>query len=120
MSPNHFRSCSLGPSLPRIVVQSCSNCGRRIVRHSSAECRPSISDGIVSFSAPGSGANLYTRSRTIVSAGLGYQVRPAVSLSLDVQNIFNTPQSWYRGVPDQLAQIYIPGITVTAGVSGRF
>jgi iron complex outermembrane recepter protein len=72
------------------------------------------------FTAVGSGANLYTRARTVTNVGLGYQIRPSLSLSLDVNNIFNEPQSWYRGVPDQLAQIYIPGVTVTCGLSGRF
>jgi hypothetical protein len=55
-----------------------------------------------------------------VNVGTAYQWRPSVSFSLDVQNIFNAEQSWYRGIPDQLAQVFIPGVTVTAGVSGRF
>lgn len=79
-----------------------------------------VGDYIRNFTAVGSGANLYTRARTIVNAGVAYQWRPDVSFSVDVQNVFNEAQSWYRGVPDQLAQVFIPGVTVTFGVSGRF
>lgn len=52
-------------------------------------------------------------------AGVAYQFRPTLSATVDVQNIFNEPQCWYRGVPDQLAQVYVPGVTMTFGVSGR-
>ncbi|MCX6952044.1 MAG: TonB-dependent receptor, partial [Verrucomicrobia bacterium] len=79
-----------------------------------------VGDYIRNFTAVGSGANLYTRARTVVNTGVAYQWRPDVSFSVDVQNIFNEPQSWYRGVSDQLAQVFIPGVTVTLGVSGRF
>ncbi len=72
------------------------------------------------YTALGSGANLYNRARRTVNVGVAYQLRPSLSLTLDVQNIFNREQSWYRGIPDQLAQVYIAGTTVTAGVSGRF
>ena len=40
--------------------------------------------------------------------------------SIDVGNVFNEGQRWYRGIPDQMAQTYIPGTTITVGVSGRF
>ena len=79
-----------------------------------------VGDYLRNFTAVGSGANLFTRARTVVNTGVAYQWRPAVSLSMDVQNIFNESQSWYRGTPDQLAQVFVPGITVTFGVSGRF
>jgi len=72
------------------------------------------------FTAAGSGRNQYTNRRTIVNAGAAYQLRPAVTLSLDVGNIFNAPQSFYRGIADQISEVRIPGVTVTAGVSGRF
>lgn len=72
------------------------------------------------FAAVGSGANQWTRARKITNVGLAYQLRPAVSLTMDVQNIFNQMQSWYRGNPDNLSQAYIPGTTITFGVSGRF
>ena len=72
------------------------------------------------FTAAGSGRNQYTNRRTIVNAGVAYQLRPAVTLSLDVGNLFNAPQSFYRGIADQISEVRIPGVTVTAGVSGRF
>ena len=72
------------------------------------------------FTAVDSGANLFNRARRVVNVGVAYQLRPTLSLTLDVQNIFNREQSWYRGTPDQLAQVFVPGVTVTAGVSGRF
>ncbi len=79
-----------------------------------------VGDYIRNFTAVGSGANLYTEARTVVNAGVAYQWRPSVGFTLDVQNVFNEGQRWYRGIPDQMAQMYIPGTTITAGVSGRF
>jgi TonB-dependent receptor len=79
-----------------------------------------VGEYIRSFTAVGSGANEYTRARKITNVGVAYQVRPAVSVTLDVQNLFNEPQSWYRGVPDNLSRIFINGTTVTVGLSGRF
>jgi len=64
--------------------------------------------------------NQYTRARTTVNAGIAYQWRPAVSFSLDVQNVFNAPQQFYRGNADQMSEYRIPGTTITFGVSGRF
>jgi TonB-dependent receptor len=72
------------------------------------------------FTAVASGQNLYTRKRVTTNMGVSYQVRPWLSFSVDAQNVFKAIQSWYRGVPDQLAQVYIPGPTITFGVSGRF
>lgn len=72
------------------------------------------------FTAAGSGRNQYIMSRTIVNFGVAYQVRPALSFSVDVGNIFNQPQTFYRGIADNISEVRIPGITVTLGVSGRF
>ncbi len=77
-------------------------------------------DYISAFTAGSPGRNLYVRSRTIVNAGLAYQWRPAVSFSVDVQNLFNVAQEFYRGIPDQMAEYRIPGTTITFAVSGRF
>ena len=79
-----------------------------------------VGDYIRNFTAVGSGANLYTEARMVVNAGLAYQWRPSIGFTVDVQNVFNEGQRWYRGIRDQMAQIYIPGTTVTFGVSGRF
>ncbi len=75
---------------------------------------------INAFTAGTPARNLYVRSRTIVNAGLAYQWRPDVSFSIDVANIFNEAQEFYRSIPDQMSEYRIPGTTITFGVSGRF
>ncbi len=77
-------------------------------------------DYIRAFTANAPGRNLYNADRTIVNAGIAYQWRPAVSFTIDVQNLFNEPQLWYRGIPDQMAEYRMTGTTITFGVSGRF
>jgi iron complex outermembrane receptor protein len=64
--------------------------------------------------------NLYREERTIVNTGVAYQIRPSLSLSLDVGNVFNERQAFYRGYPYRLQSAIIPGTTLTFGVSGRF
>ena len=75
---------------------------------------------INAFTATGSGRNQYTLQRTVVNVGAAYQFRPAVSLSVDIGNIFNEAQVFYRGISDNISEYRIPGVTVTVGVSGRF
>lgn len=75
---------------------------------------------INNFTANTPARNQYIRSRTIVNAGIAYQWRPTVSFSIDVANVFNEAQIFYRGIPDQMSEYRIPGTTVTFGVSGRF
>jgi len=75
---------------------------------------------INAYTATGSGRNQYTLQRTVVNVGAAYQFRPSVSLSVDVGNIFNEAQVFYRGISDNISEYRIPGITVTVGVSGRF
>lgn len=77
-------------------------------------------ESLNAFTAAGSGRNQYTRERTIVNLGAAYQFRPALSFSVDVGNLFNQPQVFYRGVADNVSEVRIPGVTVTFGVSGRF
>ncbi|MBI5692286.1 MAG: TonB-dependent receptor [Verrucomicrobia bacterium] len=62
----------------------------------------------------------YWFDRTVVHAGIGYQLRPAVTFSLDVNNLTDAPQSAYRGVKEHLQFKLYGGTTVTAGISGRF
>jgi iron complex outermembrane recepter protein len=64
--------------------------------------------------------NRYFSPRTVINAGIGYQWRPAVTFSIDVNNLTNAPQSAYRGVPDNLQFKLFGGTTITAGVNGRF
>ena len=75
---------------------------------------------INAFTASGSGRNQYTLQRTVVNVGAAYQFRPAMSFSVDVGNIFNEAQVFYRGISDNISEYRIPGVTVTVGVSGRF
>jgi outer membrane receptor protein involved in Fe transport len=55
-----------------------------------------------------------------VNAGIAYRFRPALSFSIDVGNLFNEHQAFYRGYPDRMQSTIIPGTTITFGVSGRF
>ena len=64
--------------------------------------------------------NRYIMARTVVNAGIGYQLRPAVTLSLDVNNLTDAPQRAYRGIRDQMQFTLYGGTTITAGVNGRF
>jgi iron complex outermembrane recepter protein len=64
--------------------------------------------------------NLYRLDRTIVNVGAAYQLRPNLSLSVDVANIFNEKQGFYRGYRDRTQSLILPGIAMTFGVSGRF
>jgi TonB-dependent receptor len=71
--------------------------------------------------APGTPArNRYLFSRTVINAGIGYQWRPGITFSIDVNNLTNAPQAAYRGIPDQLQFKLFGGTTITAGVNGRF
>ena len=75
---------------------------------------------INAFTATGSGRNQYTLQRTVVNIGAAYQFRPTLSFSVDVGNVFNEAQVFYRGIADNISEYRIPGVTVTVGVSGRF
>ena len=79
-----------------------------------------VSDWLREFTAVSSGQNLYTRKRVVTNVGLSYQYRPWLVFNIDAQNVFKAVQSWYRGNPDQLARAYVPGPTISFGVSGRF
>lgn len=75
---------------------------------------------IATFSPAALGRNLYRAPRTVVNAGIAFQLRPGVSLTCDVDNLFNEAQEQYRGIPDQIASLSYPGTAVTIGISGRF
>lgn len=77
-------------------------------------------DYLQTYSATAAWRNLYRFKRTIVNLGLSYQVRPALSLTCDVSNLFNQPQSLYLGSKDRMQSTIINGTTITAGLSGRF
>jgi len=75
---------------------------------------------ITSYTAASVGRNIYRRERKMVNLGFAYQVRPALTLTLDLDNITNEPQSLYRGIPDQIQLISYHGTTISVGVNGRF
>jgi outer membrane receptor protein involved in Fe transport len=77
-------------------------------------------DYIAEYSAASPSRNLYRFRMDRVNLGLAYQLRPAISLNCDINNLFNEPQQLYRGIPDQMARTIINGTTVNLGVSGRF
>ena len=64
--------------------------------------------------------NRYLKSRKIVNASVRYQLRPNLTVNLGVANLFNEPQVYYRGVPDQMETFLVNGTTMTAGIEGRF
>jgi TonB-dependent receptor len=80
----------------------------------------STGDYITSFTAASVGRNLYRLKRTITNLGLAYQVRPSLTLTCDVSNLYNNPEVFYRGIRDQMASTNIPGTAITFGVNGRF
>jgi len=77
-------------------------------------------DYITIYTAASVGRNLYRMKRTITNLGLAYQVRPSLTLTCDVANLFNEPEAFYRGIRDQMASTNIPGTSITLGVNGRF
>ena len=77
-------------------------------------------ESITEFTEDAPARSRYLAARTVVNAGIGYQVRPSVTLSLDVGNLTNAPQSAYRGYSDRMQFKLFGGTTVTAGINGRF
>lgn len=55
-----------------------------------------------------------------MNLGFSYQVRPTLTVTCDITNLFNEPQRLYVGVPDRMQNTTINFTTVTFRVSGRF
>ena len=55
-----------------------------------------------------------------MNVGVAYQLRPSVTLTCDVANVFNQAQRYYQAVPGRMQDIIYNFVTITAGVSGRF
>jgi iron complex outermembrane recepter protein len=64
--------------------------------------------------------NRYMLARDLFNANVRYQLPHNVTLNFGVQNIFNEPQRYYRGVQDQMETFLIQGTTITASIEGRF
>ncbi len=75
---------------------------------------------LTSYSAAALGRNLYRVERKLINLGFSYQIRPAVTVTLDIDNLTNVPQRRYRGIPDQVEYFNYPGTTMTVGITGRF
>jgi TonB-dependent receptor len=73
-----------------------------------------------SFNAAAPSRSNYMMAREVANLSLTWQLRPNVTLQLDVANIFNEPQRFYRGIPDQLERFLIQPPRITAGVQGQF
>ncbi len=75
---------------------------------------------LTSYSAATPYRNLYRVKRNLVNVGFAYQVRPTLTLTLDIDNLNNVAQKRYRGTPDNVEYYNYPGTTITVGVNGRF
>ncbi len=64
--------------------------------------------------------NRYMLPRELVNLNLRYQLPRSLTLTFGVNNLFNEPQRYYRGVRDQLETFLIQGTTITGGIEGRF
>lgn len=62
----------------------------------------------------------YRDERELVNAGVAYRLNKAIVLSLDIANVFNEPQNYYRALSSRLERATFNGTTMTFGVSGRF
>jgi outer membrane receptor protein involved in Fe transport len=78
------------------------------------------SAAITAFTAATPGRNLYRFNYETINAGISYQVRPNLHLTLDAANLTNEPQAFYRGVRSQMQNNILNGTTLTFGVNGRF
>ena len=78
------------------------------------------SENIRTFDAVNPSRNIFMFAREIVNLGVTYRLRPNLTLQLDIANLFNEPQRYYRSIPDQMQQFLMQGTTISAGVQGQF
>jgi outer membrane receptor protein involved in Fe transport len=77
-------------------------------------------ENVTTFNPTNPAQSVFRLPQERVDVGLGYQLRPALGLSLDVSNIFNTPQSSYMGYKDRMRQNIYNFVTIAVGVRGQF
>ena len=75
---------------------------------------------ITSFNATNPALSIYRYSMKTLNAGIGYQYKPGLGMTLDIANVFNEPQEFYMGNKDRFRQNITNFVTVTIGVNGRF
>jgi TonB-dependent receptor len=73
-----------------------------------------------SYSSTNPALNLVRKTREMYTVSLSYQFHPAVAFSVDVENITNEPQTFYRGYGDRIYTYVRNGTTINFGISGRF
>ena len=66
------------------------------------------------------GRHRYRYDYNTLTAGVAYQWRPSLAFTIDVANLTNEAQLFYRGNPDQMQTTILNGSTITFGVNGRF
>jgi len=72
------------------------------------------------YSATDAARLRYRSARELINVGVSYRIHRNASLSVDVANIFNEPQEYYRGLADRLERSTTNGVAVVVGVRGRF
>jgi iron complex outermembrane recepter protein len=75
---------------------------------------------ITNFNVNNPALSLYRFSHKTVDVSLAYKFRPALSFTVDVNNVFNEPQEWYRGTKDRSQRMIFNFVTISAGINGRF
>jgi outer membrane receptor protein involved in Fe transport len=75
---------------------------------------------LTAYNAISPARNLYRVERKLINVGFGYQLRPTLNVTLDVDNLTNVPQKRYRGTTDNVEHFNYPGTTITIGLNGRF
>jgi TonB-dependent receptor len=78
------------------------------------------SDYTSSYSRGNLALNIYRQARAVINTSFAFQLRPALSLTLDIDNVTNEPQVFYKGFRDRIQSHVVNGITMNFGVSGRF
>ncbi len=76
-------------------------------------------DYITNYTAASVGRNRYRYGYDSVNVGVAYQYRPSLSFTIDVANLTNAAQRFYRGIPDQMKTTIINGSTITFGANVR-
>ncbi len=90
------------------------------VRHWAPNPKASLRLAVLSCNAASPARNLYRVERKLINLGFGYQLRPTLNVTLDIDNLTNVPQKRYRGTPDNVEHFNHPGTTITVGINGRF
>jgi outer membrane receptor protein involved in Fe transport len=79
-----------------------------------------IGEGLLTYSAVSPMLHEYDRSRTKIDGSIAYQLRPSLSVYINVDNITNAPQARYMGVRERVRRMLYGGSSISSGISGRF